>query len=312
MGWRAYLSSTSWPGRFGFASAGKRPLRWGVSANPIRRSGRGVYGTTSAASGVTYRGGGPIQFDGWPGGLRPVRARPAALTYGVEGRYQLTGRLCRLFRRGTGSRNYFERSVGIGTESPQAMLHLLDTSSEISIMLKAGNSWNAQIQQTNTSYFNFYNGGNVRMTIRAGGQVGIGTEEPGSFRLAVNGDAAKPGGGTWSVFSDQRLKNDIRPLDQGSLDRLLQLQGYTFEYHESAIENRLALPGRQTGLIAQEVLEVFPDWVGTDEEGYLYVTERGLTALLIEALRELKNENNSLNHRIDQLEMQLIRITSAE
>jgi hypothetical protein len=146
--------------------------------------------------------------------------------------------------------------------------------------------------------------------------VGIGTTSPGSFRLAVNGDAAKPGGGSWSVFSDQRLKDDIRPLASGSLDRLLQLQGYTFEYRQQAIENRLALPGRQTGLLAQEVLEVFPEWVGTDDEGYLYVTERGLTAMLIEALRELRQEKDDrialLHQRIDQLEAQLLRTSAAE
>jgi hypothetical protein len=60
-------------------------------------------------------------------------------------------------------------------------------------------------------------------------------------------------------------------------------------------------PVRQTGLIAQEVLEVFPDWVGTDEEGYLYVTERGLTAMLIEALRELRQEKDE---HIEQLILQ--------
>ena len=130
------------------------------------------------------------------------------------------------------------------------------------------------------------------MAINDDGNVGIGTTFPGSFRLAVYGDAAKLGGGSWSVFSDERLKRDIKKIAPGVLDRLLTLNGYTFEYLDEAVDNRLALPGRQTGLIAQEVLEVFPDWVGTDEKGFLYVTERGLTALLIEALRELRQEKD--------------------
>jgi hypothetical protein len=32
--------------------------------------------------------------------------------------------------------------------------------------------------------------------------------------LTVNGTASKPGGGTWSTFSDARLKKNIAPLVQ--------------------------------------------------------------------------------------------------
>jgi hypothetical protein len=129
--------------------------------------------------------------------------------------------------------------------------------------------------------------------IRAGGGVGIGTNNPGGFMFSVNGTAAKPGGGSWSNFSDKRLKRDIKQIEPGILDHLLTLRGYTFEYLAHAIENRLALPGRQVGLIAQEVADVFPEWVDTDDEGYLYITERGTTALFIEALRELRIEKDT-------------------
>jgi hypothetical protein len=123
--------------------------------------------------------------------------------------------------------------------------------------------------------------------------VGIKTAAVSSWALAVNGNAAKPGGGSWSVFSDKRLKHDIESIQPGILDRLLKLNGYTFNYKSEAIENRLALPGRQTGLIAQEVQKVFPDWVESDADGYLYVTERGLTAIIVEALRELREEKDA-------------------
>ncbi|MEP0842569.1 MAG: tail fiber domain-containing protein [Phycisphaerae bacterium] len=129
------------------------------------------------------------------------------------------------------------------------------------------------------------------MRINGNGTVGIGTTTPGSFRLAVNGDAAKPGGGSWSAFSDSRLKRDIAPLS-GTLDRLLSLRGYTFEYAPEAVEKRLAAPGRQMGLLAEEVERVFPDWVERDADGYRYVTERATTALLVEALRDLRAEKD--------------------
>ena len=124
--------------------------------------------------------------------------------------------------------------------------------------------------------------------------------------FAVNGDAAKPDGGLWSTFSDRRLKRHIEPLESGVLDRLLAIHGYTFEYTHDAVRQRLALPGRRTGLIAQEVRDVFPGWVDADAEGYLYVTERGLTAIVVEALRELRSEKDAeiaeLNARLERLE----------
>jgi hypothetical protein len=101
------------------------------------------------------------------------------------------------------------------------------------------------------------------------------------------------------------LKHSIEPLQSGTLDRLLALNGYTFEYHDDAIESRLALPGSQIGLIAQEVTEVFPDWVDADAEGYLYVTERGLTAIIVEALRELRAEKDA---GIDELRVAIERL----
>lgn len=124
------------------------------------------------------------------------------------------------------------------------------------------------------------------------GQVGINTSLPGSFDLAVNGTAAKTGGGSWSSFCDERLKHDIKPMN-GTLDRLLQLRGYTYEYNDDAVTNRLALPGTQIGLLAQEVERVFPDWVEKDAQGFRYVTERATTALMVEALRDLRAEKDA-------------------
>ncbi len=133
---------------------------------------------------------------------------------------------------------------------------------------------------------------NNLVNIGAGSGMGIGTNSTPTFMLAVNGSAAKTGGGNWSIFSDARLKYDIEPLKSGMLNRLLSLKGYSFAYKNEAIEKRLALPGRQIGLLAQEVAGVFPDWVSADQEGYLYLTERGLTAIMVEAFRELRDEKD--------------------
>ncbi|MBN2447177.1 MAG: tail fiber domain-containing protein [Phycisphaerae bacterium] len=132
--------------------------------------------------------------------------------------------------------------------------------------------------------------GSHQFLISASDGVGIQTNAPMGFQLAVNGTAAKPGGGSWSVYSDRRLKTDIRPLEN-ALERLLALRGVTYEYTKDA--GWLAIPGRQVGLIAQEVEEVFPDWVAEDANGYKYTTIRGLEALVVEALRELRCERET-------------------
>jgi hypothetical protein len=119
--------------------------------------------------------------------------------------------------------------------------------------------------------------------------------------LIVTGTASKPGGGAWAVYSDRRFKNDIRPMEK-TLDKLLALHGYTFTYNEQALTQQLGLPGPQIGLMADEVQTVFPDWVGEDSHGFKYITERGTTALLVEAIRTLHEENLQLRARLEALE----------
>ena len=158
-----------------------------------------------------------------------------------------------------------------------------------------------------TTAGDFPSTGNDQFLIRASGGVGIGTNVPSGFRLAVLGTAAKPGGGSWSVYSDARLKQKVRPLRR-ALQKLLSLQGVTFEYKDP--RHKLGLPGRQMGVIAQQVETVFPQWVGHDQEGYKVVTVHGFEALVAEAVRELREEKdaelNALRNRVSRLEAMLI------
>ena len=143
------------------------------------------------------------------------------------------------------------------------------------------------------SQTDFVSTGSGQYLIDAPGGVGIQTNSPNGFALAVNGSAAKPGGGSWSVFSDRRLKRNIQTVSNGMLGRLLQMKTYTFDYIDEAVENGLGLTGTQVGLMAQEVAEVFPDWVDQDDRGYLYVTERSVMAIMVQALRELRSEKDA-------------------
>lgn len=127
------------------------------------------------------------------------------------------------------------------------------------------------------------------VTITGLSALGIGGGA-GGFMLGVNGSAAKPGGGSWSALSDARLKKNVQPL-AGSLERLLALRGVTFEYNDANLP--LAAPGLQTGMIAQEVEQVFPMWVDENTDGHKVLTFRGFEALAVEALRELRTEKDA-------------------
>lgn len=110
---------------------------------------------------------------------------------------------------------------------------------------------------------------------------------------------ASDSAGSWSVYSDARLKTNIVDLPEGTLDKVLSLHGRNFQYTRDAQRRNLGESGVQTGFIAQEVRTVFPQWVTEDDNGYLSITERGTTALLVEALRELRAEKDDAIKRLN-------------
>jgi len=146
----------------------------------------------------------------------------------------------------------------------------------------------------------------------------IGTNDLIQYILAVDsrtdGLASKPGGGSWASISDPRTKHDVSPL-KGTLDRLLSLRGYQYFYNDVEVMNGRALPGLQIGLMADEVERVFPDWVSRDKDGMRMVTERSTTALMVEALRDLREEKDRQieiqNKEIEELKARLEKLERA-
>jgi len=117
-----------------------------------------------------------------------------------------------------------------------------------------------------------------------------------SYSLVAGQSAAKPGGGSWSVFSDSRIKENIIPYTKGLADILL-INTVTYEYNGLAGTTKGA---KYTGVIAQEMKEIFPDTVKTykaklneddEEETELYdFNSSDLIFALINAVKELKAE----------------------
>lgn len=155
------------------------------------------------------------------------------------------------------------------------------------------------------------------VNIVPGGNIGINklADAMSPYILDVNGDVNAEGlfiGGQpfcMTCSSDARLKKNIAPLPD-ALSRLLQLRGVTYEWREPGKRGRL--PGVQTGLIAQEVEKVFPEWVGTDKDGFKTITIRGFEALTVESLRQLSTENESLRREVATLSTKADRAVKLE
>ena len=132
-----------------------------------------------------------------------------------------------------------------------------------------------------------------------GGNVGIGTSAP-TQTLSVNGTAGKPGGGTWDVFSDERLKN-IKGQYHSGLKALMQLQPIRYEYKSN---NPLGIKseGENIGFGAQALQKVIPEAVTMNSSGYLMVKSDPILWTMLNAIKEQQQEIVELKGQIRKLQ----------
>jgi Chaperone of endosialidase len=129
-----------------------------------------------------------------------------------------------------------------------------------------------------TDQIQFYTGGrdaaNKHMTIDNNGNVII------AGTVTANGT---------TLTSDRRYKTDIMPIDS-SLSKVSKLQGVYYNWDRAKWPKKNFPEGKQVGLIAQEVEKVVPEVVNTDKEGYKSLSYDKLTAVLINAMKELEKK----------------------
>jgi hypothetical protein len=168
-----------------------------------------------------------------------------------------------------------------------------------------------------------------RMRITGVGNVGIGTTSPGTaYRLVVSTGVGQTGAiqttgsvniGTGALgvnvtpsatagridasndivafsSSDLRLKENIKPIEN-ALDKVKSLTGVEFDW-KPELKHAHGYEGHDTGVIAQEVQDVMPTAIRTNDTGYLAVRYEKLIGLLIEA-------NKELAARVEELESKL-------
>ena len=113
------------------------------------------------------------------------------------------------------------------------------------------------------------------------------------------------GNGIWSVgnitaYSDRRVKTNIEHIPD-ALEKVCQLNGYTFDRTDIPVDPETGIQPetRQTGVIAQEVLEVLPEAVTGTEEGHYSVAYGNMVGLLIEAIKEQQVQIDDLKNQLN-------------
>jgi hypothetical protein len=101
---------------------------------------------------------------------------------------------------------------------------------------------------------------------------------------ACSAGSCKPG-----ACSDRRFKQNVVPIDS-VLEKVERLQGVTFSWNRNAYPQRFFPEGNEIGLIAQDVEAVIPEVVQTDADGFKSLTYEKLTAVLVEAVKDLKRK----------------------
>ncbi|WP_179019771.1 tail fiber domain-containing protein [Winogradskyella forsetii] len=173
--------------------------------------------------------------------------------------------------------------VGLGRSNPSSLLEVAHQSSPpttsnytnaFSIHNMAnGRSW--QLHTANSDHLNLYRNGSYR----------------GYFHEAT---------GVYSSISDRRTKREITPMENGTLNKVMQLNPVSYLMKDQTGTKR------NLGLISQEVQEIFPIITTYVEESDLIaLSYTELIPILIKALQEQQSMIDTQNSKLETFENQM-------
>jgi len=202
--------------------------------------------------------------------------------------------------------------VGIGTTSPQAQLHILKESDVPEVYVDYGIGGQKASLHTGTDgtalcYSNYLDIATITGPQQAGftrkaifdndGNLGIGTTAP-SEKLHVVGNICYTGG--IGGCSDVRYKKDIETIDS-ALEKVTRLRGVTYNWKQGEYPSQKFDDETHFGFVAQEIKELLPSVVMTDDNGYMSVDYSRVTPLLVEAIKEQQSKIDELTALVKQL-----------
>ena len=193
-------------------------------------------------------------------------------------------------------RNHVGNSIEYVSIEPTVsrFINSLTTESELNMIRASGTPANKYMD---IGYLN--NTFHIRRT--SGGDGGHAVH----MTIASNGTIS----GVFNNTSDEKLKDNIVSIADGSLALVKQLRPVTFDWKDST------RPNNQTGFVAQELKAVIPNLINGTEYDETEVNEKGqiistgysinttgVVAHLTKALQELSAKNDALEARIAALE----------
>lgn len=194
-------------------------------------------------------------------------------------------------------------NVGIGTSSPNKKLTINGELAANSILIN-GTSISIGGGEAGEKIMQLYNNNRqVYWYLTADGtQAGLYDATTGLFRYVTNtsGDLSVRGN-VIAYASDARLKTNIRSVSDSPLEDLKKISGYRFEWREDGPQ---PMRGTDVGLLAQEIEKVLPEAVADapfDGEYKTLKMNQQVTALLVEAIKELTSKVEALERKIDTL-----------
>ena len=196
-------------------------------------------------------------------------------------------------------------SVGVGTASPSAIFHVLDTNGGM-FFDGSGSFWNRIKSTTNTAgvgrslLFTTQNSGTTAdLYISSTGNIGIGTDAPaqklvvlGTIRqtsCTTAGTLSANASGDIICTSDARLKNVLGVYTDG-LKAIGRISPRLFTYKPTKANPVETFV--HAGFIAQDVRRVIPQAVAVQRNGYLSLDTTAILAASVNAIKELKAAND--------------------
>jgi len=213
-------------------------------------------------------------------------------------------------------------------DSNAAWIRSIRTGSAEGVLLFGTNSGGGIAESNITERMRINSNGGLCVGTTSGPSAGNIIVNEGIYIGANNGDnqirSSSAGGGSATLYignaaiqvsSDERLKTNIVDTSISALDKINQVRVVDFNWNDpsdTSYNNRNAR-GLWTGVIAQEIVDVFPFAVNAprneedlsidnDSESIWQVDQSHLVPTLIKALQEADDKIDALTARIEALE----------